>query len=139
MDDIRRQTHKDQEHSIASVLRGWPIVGKFLDWNGHITMLQLCQGPTTDSYLYQMVQYALGVLYIVALDPTSCSLITDGTCNGHECFGVIVRAAERANILKMRAQVELYHLWLIKSGQVETADILLRVTGLTPLPLDTKK
>ncbi|GJU94993.1 DDB1- and CUL4-associated factor homolog 1 [Tanacetum coccineum] len=67
IDTVMRQIQKDRKLSPEFMRVRWPAVEKFLNCNGHITMLELCQAPPIERYLHDLLQYALGVLHIVTL------------------------------------------------------------------------
>ncbi|CAL5439733.1 unnamed protein product [Camellia sinensis] len=100
MDTIFRQMQKDRKLGPAFVRARWPAVDKFLACNGHIIMLELCQAPTIDRYLHDLLQYALGVLHIVTLVPSSRKPIVNATLsNDRVGIAVILDAANGAGFV----------------------------------------
>ncbi|KAL3613831.1 hypothetical protein CASFOL_041905 [Castilleja foliolosa] len=94
MDTVFRQMQKDRKLGPALVRARWPVVDKFLLSNGHITMLELCQAPTVERYLHDLLQYALGILHIVTLVPYSRKPIVNATLsNDRVGIAVILDAA----------------------------------------------
>ncbi|CAM0901461.1 unnamed protein product [Alopecurus aequalis] len=83
MDAIFRQIQRDRKLGPALVRTRWPVMDKFLASNGHITMLELCQGLPSDRYLHDLAQYAFGVLHIITLMPHSRKLIVHGTLSNN--------------------------------------------------------
>ncbi|XP_020105156.1 DDB1- and CUL4-associated factor homolog 1 isoform X2 [Ananas comosus] len=79
MDAVFLQMQRDRKLGPAFVRARWPAVDKFLAYNGHITMLELCQAPPIERYLHDLAQYALGVLHIVTLIPYSRKSIVNAT------------------------------------------------------------
>ncbi|KAL6965324.1 hypothetical protein U1Q18_036380 [Sarracenia purpurea var. burkii] len=97
MDVIFRQIQKDRKLGPTFVRARWPAVDKFLACNGHVIMLELCQAPTFDRYLHDLLQYALGVLHIVTLVPYSRKPIANATLSNHRVgIAVILDAANGA-------------------------------------------
>ncbi|KAM1776862.1 hypothetical protein ACFX11_043606 [Malus domestica] len=94
MDAVFLQLQKDRKLGPAFVRTPWPAVDKFLGSNGHITMLELCQAPPVERYLHDLLQYALGVLHIVTLVPSSRKMIMNSTVsNNRVAIAVILDAA----------------------------------------------
>ncbi|GAB4837651.1 hypothetical protein Ancab_002501 [Ancistrocladus abbreviatus] len=94
MDGIFLQIQKDRKLGPAIVRARWSAVDKFLNCNGHIIMLELCQAPPVERYLHDLLQYALGVLHIVTLVPYSRKLIVNATLsNDRVGIAVILDAA----------------------------------------------
>ncbi|XP_048438328.1 DDB1- and CUL4-associated factor homolog 1-like [Pyrus x bretschneideri] len=94
MDAIFLQLQKDRKLGPAFVRTRWSAVDKFLGSNGHITMLELCQAPPIERYLHDLLQYALGVLHIVTLVPSSRKLIVNSTLSNNRVgIAVILDAA----------------------------------------------
>ncbi|KAL5850013.1 hypothetical protein ACOSQ4_008026 [Xanthoceras sorbifolium] len=94
MDAVFLQLQKDRKLGPAFVRTPWPAVDRFLVLNGHITMLELCQAPPVERYLHDLLQYALGVLHIVTLVPSSRRMIvTAQLSNNHAAIAVILDAA----------------------------------------------
>ncbi|KAF7138759.1 hypothetical protein RHSIM_Rhsim07G0173400 [Rhododendron simsii] len=97
MDAVFRLLQKDRKLGPAFVRTRWPAVDKFLASNGHIIMLELCQAPTVDRYLHDLVQYALGVLHIVTLVPYSRKPILNAMLSSDRVgIAVILDAANGA-------------------------------------------
>ncbi|KAG9442243.1 hypothetical protein H6P81_018097 [Aristolochia fimbriata] len=72
------------------------VVDKFLDSNGHITLLELCQAPV-EQYVDDLTQYAFGVLQIVTLVFRGRKKILDATLsNGRVGMAVILHVANGA-------------------------------------------
>uniref|UniRef100_A0A803NLD6 Uncharacterized protein n=2 Tax=Cannabis sativa TaxID=3483 RepID=A0A803NLD6_CANSA len=98
MDAVFVQLQKDRKLGPAFVRTRWPSVEKFLALNGHITMLELCQAPPVERYLHDLLQYALGVLHIVTLVPSSRKMIVNATLsNNRVAVAVILDAASVAS------------------------------------------
>ncbi|KAK7351425.1 hypothetical protein VNO77_10883 [Canavalia gladiata] len=94
MDAVFLQLQKDRKLGPAFVRTRWLAVDKFLASNGHITMLELCQAPSVERYLHDLLQYALGVLHIVTLVPSSRKMIVNATLsNSRVGIAVILDAA----------------------------------------------
>ncbi|XP_068662082.1 DDB1- and CUL4-associated factor homolog 1-like isoform X2 [Aristolochia californica] len=94
MEAIFLQIQRDRKLGPAFVRAPWPAVDKFLDCNGHITMLELCQAPTVERYLHDLAQYALGVLHIVTLVFRGRKKILDATLSNERVgMAVILDAA----------------------------------------------
>ncbi|KAL3818395.1 hypothetical protein ACJIZ3_004300 [Penstemon smallii] len=101
MDAVFRQIQKDRKLGPAFARTRWPVVDKFLNSNGHITMLELCQAPPVERYLRDLLQYALGVLHIVTLVPYSRKLIVNATLtNDRVGIAVILDAANGAGYVE---------------------------------------
>ncbi|KAH0741223.1 hypothetical protein KY290_034266 [Solanum tuberosum] len=101
MDAVFRLIQKDRRLGPAAVRARWPVVDKFLNCNGHITMLELCQAPPVERYLHDLLQYALGVLQIVTLVPYSRKLIVNATLsNDRVGIAVILDAANSAGYVE---------------------------------------
>ncbi|CAI9784731.1 unnamed protein product [Fraxinus pennsylvanica] len=101
MDAVFRQIQKDRKLGPALVRARWPIVDKFLSANGHITMLELCQAPSAERYLHDLLQYTLGVLHIVTLVPYSRKLIVNATLsNDRVGIAVILDAVNGAGYVE---------------------------------------
>ncbi|KAI8547754.1 hypothetical protein RHMOL_Rhmol07G0220000 [Rhododendron molle] len=97
MDAVFRLLQKDRKLGPAFVRTRWPAVDKFLASNGHIIMLELCQAPTVDRYLHDLLQYALGVLHIVTLVPYSRKPILNAMLSSDRVgIAVILDAANGA-------------------------------------------
>ncbi|KAG9440226.1 hypothetical protein H6P81_020391 [Aristolochia fimbriata] len=97
MEAIFLQIQRDRKLGPAFVRAPWPAVDKFLDSNGHVTMLELCQAPTVERYLHDLAQYALGVLHIVTLVFRGRKKILDATLsNDRVGMAVILDAANGA-------------------------------------------
>ncbi|XP_061347749.1 DDB1- and CUL4-associated factor homolog 1 isoform X2 [Gastrolobium bilobum] len=98
MDVVFLQLQKDRKLGPAFVRTRWPAVDKFLVCNGHITMLELCQAPPVERYLHDLLQYALGVLHIVTLVPSSRKMIVNATLSNNRAgTAVILDAASIAS------------------------------------------
>ncbi|KAI4316244.1 hypothetical protein L6164_024242 [Bauhinia variegata] len=92
------QLQKDRKLGPAFVRTRWPAVEKFLQYSGHITMLELCQAPPVERYLHDLLQYALGVLHIVTLVPNSRKMIVNATLSNNRVgIAVILDAANIAS------------------------------------------
>ncbi|KGN60146.1 DDB1- and CUL4-associated factor homolog 1 [Cucumis sativus] len=98
MDTVLLLLQKDRKLGAAFVRTRWPAAEKFLNCNGHITMLELCQAPPVDRYLHDLLQYALGVLHIVTLVPNSRKMIVNATLSNNRVgVAVILDAASIAS------------------------------------------
>ncbi|OWM77237.1 hypothetical protein CDL15_Pgr028874 [Punica granatum] len=94
VDAVFLQLQKDRKLGPAFVRTRWPAVDKFLAYNGHLTMLELCQAPPVERYLHDLLQYALGVLHIITLVPQSRKMIVNATLsNDRVGIAVILDAA----------------------------------------------
>ncbi|XP_050366514.1 DDB1- and CUL4-associated factor homolog 1 [Argentina anserina] len=94
IDAVFMQLQKDRKLGPAFVRTRWPAVDRFLGYNGHITMLELCQAPPVERYLHDLLQYALGVLHIVTLVPSSRKMIVNSTLSNNRVgIAVILDAA----------------------------------------------
>ncbi|KAL3650987.1 hypothetical protein CASFOL_007390 [Castilleja foliolosa] len=101
MDTVFRQMQKERKLGPALVRARWPVVDKFLGSSGHITMLELCQAPTVERYLHDLLQYALGILHIVTLVPYSRRPIVNATLsNDRVGIAVILDAANGAGYVE---------------------------------------
>ncbi|KAF7830210.1 DDB1- and CUL4-associated factor-like protein 1 [Senna tora] len=97
MDAVFQQLQKDRKLGPAFVRTRWPAVEKFLASSGHVTMLELCQAPPVERYLHDLLQYALGVLHIVTLVPSSRKMIVNATLSNNRVgIAVILDAANIA-------------------------------------------
>ncbi|XP_028790520.1 LOW QUALITY PROTEIN: DDB1- and CUL4-associated factor homolog 1-like, partial [Neltuma alba] len=97
IDAVFLQLQKDRKLGPAFVRTRWPAVEKFLAYNGHATMLELCQAPPVERYLHDLLQYALGVLHIVTLVPSSRKMIVNTTLSNNRVgIAVILDAANIA-------------------------------------------
>lgn len=98
MDAVFLQLQKDRKLCLVFVTTKWQEVEKFLASNGHITMLELCQAPPVERYLHDLLQYALGVLQIVTLVPSSRKMIINATLSTNRAgIAVILDAANIAS------------------------------------------
>ncbi|KAL6521720.1 hypothetical protein OROGR_018289 [Orobanche gracilis] len=97
IDAVFLQLQKEPKLGPAFVRTRWPPVEKFLESNGHIIMLELCQAPPVERYLRDLLQYALGVLHIVTLVPSSRKMIVD-TILSNSRVGIAV-LLDAANIV----------------------------------------
>ncbi|XP_057434580.1 DDB1- and CUL4-associated factor homolog 1-like [Lotus japonicus] len=98
IDAVFQQLQKDRKLGPAFVRTYWPAVEKFVSYNGHITMLELCQAPPQERYLHDLVQYALGILHIVTLVPSSRKMIVNTTLSNNRAgIAVILDAANIAS------------------------------------------
>uniref|UniRef100_A0A7N0TYB7 LisH domain-containing protein n=1 Tax=Kalanchoe fedtschenkoi TaxID=63787 RepID=A0A7N0TYB7_KALFE len=98
MDAVFIQLQKDRKLGSAFVRAKWPAVERFLSFGGHNIMLELCQAPSDERYLHDLVQYALGVLHIVTLVPYSRKLIVNASLsNDRVGIAVILDAANIVN------------------------------------------
>ncbi|CAJ1973783.1 unnamed protein product [Sphenostylis stenocarpa] len=98
MDAVFLQLQKDRKLGPAFVRTRWLAVEKFLASNGHVTMLELCQAPPVERYLHDLLQYALGVLHIVTLVPSSRKMIVNVTLSNNRVgIAVILDAANIAS------------------------------------------
>ncbi|KAE9609201.1 putative transcription factor WD40-like family [Lupinus albus] len=94
IDAVFLQLQKDRKLGPAFVRTRWQPVEKFMASNGHITMLELCQAPSVERYLHDLLQFALGVLHIVTLVPSSRKIIVNTTLsNNRVAIAVILDAA----------------------------------------------
>ncbi|XP_058091268.1 DDB1- and CUL4-associated factor homolog 1 isoform X2 [Magnolia sinica] len=97
MEAVFVQIQRDRKLGPLFVRARWPAVDKFLASNGHIIMLELCQAPPDERYLHDLAQYALGVLHIVTLFPSSRKLIVNATLSNERVgMAVILDAANGA-------------------------------------------
>ncbi|GJR37149.1 DDB1- and CUL4-associated factor homolog 1 [Tanacetum coccineum] len=88
---------KDRKLGPAFMRVCWPAIEKFLNYNGHITMLELCQAPPVERYLHDLLQYTSGVLHIVTLVTDGRKLLVSATVsNDHSGITVILDAAHGA-------------------------------------------
>uniref|UniRef100_A0A2P2IM53 DDB1-and CUL4-associated factor homolog 1 n=1 Tax=Rhizophora mucronata TaxID=61149 RepID=A0A2P2IM53_RHIMU len=98
MDAVFLQLQKDRKLGPTFVRTRFPAVDKFLGFNGHITLLELCQAPPVDRYLHDLLQYALGVLHIVTLVNESRKMIVNATLSNNRAgIAVILDAANIAS------------------------------------------
>ncbi|CAL0305693.1 unnamed protein product [Lupinus luteus] len=105
IDAVFLQLQKDRKLGPAFVRTRWPPVEKFLASNGHITMLELCQAPPVERYLHDLLQYALGVLHIVTLVPSSRKMIVNTTLSNNR-VGIAV-ILDAANIVGSHVDPEI--------------------------------
>ncbi|KAK9128240.1 hypothetical protein Syun_017037 [Stephania yunnanensis] len=97
MDAVFIQIQRDRKLGPAFVRARWPAVDKFLNSNGHVIVLELCQAPPVERYLHDLAQYALGVLHIVTFVPYSRKLIVNATLsNDRVGMAVILDAVNNA-------------------------------------------
>ncbi|CAL1361805.1 unnamed protein product [Linum trigynum] len=97
MDAVFLQLQKDRKLGPAFARARFPAVDKFLGFNGHITMLELCQAPPVERYLHDLLQYALGVLHIVTLVNDGRKMIVNATLSNNRVgIAVILDAANIA-------------------------------------------
>ncbi|KAI3919224.1 hypothetical protein MKW92_012792 [Papaver armeniacum] len=83
MDSVFRQIQHDRKLGPAFVNSWWPVVERFLAYNGHLTLLKLCQAPPAERYMHDLALYALGVLHVVTLIPNGRKSILDVTVNNN--------------------------------------------------------
>ncbi|KAL3587282.1 hypothetical protein D5086_014149 [Populus alba] len=95
MDAVFLQLQKDRKLGSAFVRTRFPAVDKFLGFNGHVTMLELCQAPPiVERYLHDLLQYAFGVLHIVTLVNDSRKMIVNATLSNNRVgIAIILDAA----------------------------------------------
>ncbi|MED6201184.1 hypothetical protein PIB30_092395 [Stylosanthes scabra] len=105
IDAVFLQLQKDRKLGPAFVRTRWPSVEKFLAYSGHITMLELCQAPPVERYLHDLLQYALGVLHIVTLVPSSRKMIVNATLSNNR-VGIAV-ILDAANIVSSHVDPEI--------------------------------
>ncbi|XP_019415003.1 PREDICTED: DDB1- and CUL4-associated factor homolog 1-like isoform X1 [Lupinus angustifolius] len=105
IDAVFLQLQKDRKLGPAFVRTRWPPVEKFLASNGHITMLELCQAPPVERYLHDLLQYALGVLHVVTLVPSSRKMIVNTTLSNNR-VGIAV-ILDAANIVGSHVDPEI--------------------------------
>ncbi|KAE9603737.1 hypothetical protein Lal_00002461 [Lupinus albus] len=105
IDAIFLQLQKDRKLGPAFVRTRWPPVEKFLASNGHITMLELCQAPPVERYLHDLLQYALGVLHVVTLVPSSRKMVVNTTLSNNR-VGIAV-ILDAANIVGSHVDPEI--------------------------------
>nr|KYP57208.1 Protein VPRBP [Cajanus cajan] len=105
MDAVFLQLQKDRKLGPAFVRTRWLAVEKFLASNGHVTMLELCQAPPVERYLHDLLQYALGVLHIVTLVPSSRKMIVNVTLSNNR-VGIAV-ILDAANIVSNHVDPEI--------------------------------
>ncbi|KAL6496597.1 hypothetical protein OROGR_029855 [Orobanche gracilis] len=105
MDAVVLQLQKDRKLGPAFVKTHWPSVEKFVSYNGHITMLELCQAPSGDRYLHDLLQYALSILHIITLVPSSRKMIVNTTLSNNRAGIAIILDA--ANIASNRVDPEI--------------------------------
>ncbi|KAI3855494.1 hypothetical protein MKX03_004351 [Papaver bracteatum] len=97
VDAVFIQIQRDRKLGTAFVRSHWPAVEKFLEFNGHITMLELCHAPPVERYLHDLAQYALGVLHIVTLVPSGRRSVVNATLNNNRVgMAVLLDAANAA-------------------------------------------
>ncbi|KAI3970170.1 hypothetical protein MKW92_015146 [Papaver armeniacum] len=97
VDAVFIQIQRDRKLGSAFVRSHWPAVEKFLEFNGHITMLELCHAPPVERYLHDLAQYALGVLHIVTLVPSGRRSVVNATLNNNRVgMAVLLDAANAA-------------------------------------------
>ncbi|KAL7599824.1 hypothetical protein Lser_V15G22858 [Lactuca serriola] len=100
IDAVFRQIQKDRKLGPAFVRANWPAVEKFVNCNGHTTMLELCQAPPVERYLHDLLQYALGILHIVTLVPNSRRMVVNATLSNDRLgIAVILDAANGAGFV----------------------------------------
>ncbi|KAL4564995.1 hypothetical protein LXL04_029076 [Taraxacum kok-saghyz] len=100
IDAVFRQIQKDRRLGPAFARAHFHAVDKFLNSNGHITMLELCQAPPVERYLHDLLQYALGILHIVTLVPSSRKLVVSATLSNDRLgIAVILDAANGAGFV----------------------------------------
>ncbi|KAL9660573.1 hypothetical protein QQ045_025389 [Rhodiola kirilowii] len=98
MDTVFIQLQQDRKLGSAFVRAKWHAVERFLSFGGHNIMLELCQAPSDERYLRDLVQYALGVLHIVTLVPNIRKLIVTVTLSDDRVgIAVILDAANIGN------------------------------------------
>ncbi|KAG9131571.1 hypothetical protein Leryth_015130 [Lithospermum erythrorhizon] len=101
VDAIFRQIQKERKLGPALVRARWSVIDKFLNSNGHVTMLELCQAPPVERYLHDLLQYALGVLHIVTLVPYSRKLVVNAAVsNDRVGIAIILDAASGAGYVE---------------------------------------
>ncbi|TVU16712.1 hypothetical protein EJB05_40287 [Eragrostis curvula] len=84
MEAVFRQIQRDRKLGPALVRAGWPVLDRFVASNGHITMLELCKFQAHgDRYLRDLTQYAIGVLHIVTLMPSSRKWMVQATLSNN--------------------------------------------------------
>ncbi|XP_057422725.1 DDB1- and CUL4-associated factor homolog 1-like [Lotus japonicus] len=107
MDAVFLQLQKDRKLGSSFVRTRWPAVDKFLACNGHVTMLELCQGPPppVERYLHDLLQYALDVLHIVTLVPSSRKMIVTATLSNNRVGTAVILDA--ANIVSNHDDPEI--------------------------------
>ncbi|KAL2346826.1 hypothetical protein Fmac_000826 [Flemingia macrophylla] len=105
IDAVFLQLQKDRKLGPAFVRTRWLAVEKFLASNGHVTMLELCQAPPVERYLHDLLQYALGVLHIVTLVPSSRKMIVNVTLSNNR-VGIAV-ILDAANIVSNHVDPEI--------------------------------
>lgn len=95
MDAIVVQLQRDRKLGPAFVRSRWPPLDSFMQYNGHIVLLELTQQAAPgERYLHEIVQHSLGVLQIVSLVPYTRRLIVDSTLsNDRSGMAVILDAA----------------------------------------------
>ncbi|XP_071741700.1 DDB1- and CUL4-associated factor homolog 1 [Rutidosis leptorrhynchoides] len=100
VDAVFRQIQKDRKLGPAFARAHWPVVDKFFACRGHIIMLELCQAPPVERYLHDLLQYALGVLHIVTLVPSSRKPVVTATLSNDRLgIAVILDAANCAGFV----------------------------------------
>ncbi|XP_031373868.1 DDB1- and CUL4-associated factor homolog 1-like isoform X2 [Punica granatum] len=105
VDAVFLQLQKDRKLGPAFVRTPWPAVDKFLAYNGHLTMLELCQAPPVERYFHDLLQYALGVLHIITLVPQSRKMIVNATLS-NDRVGIAV-ILDAANITSSKFDPEI--------------------------------
>ncbi|ERN08575.1 hypothetical protein AMTRI_Chr11g155380 [Amborella trichopoda] len=97
MDAVFLQLQRDRKLGPAFVRARWPVVQKFLDFNGHTILLELCQAPPADRYLHDLAQYALDILQLVTLVPNSRKAVVTATLSNERVgMAVILDSANGA-------------------------------------------
>ncbi|XP_058091271.1 DDB1- and CUL4-associated factor homolog 1 isoform X5 [Magnolia sinica] len=119
MEAVFVQIQRDRKLGPLFVRARWPAVDKFLASNGHIIMLELCQAPPDERYLHDLAQYALGVLHIVTLFPSSRKLIVNATLSNERVgMAVILDAANGAGYVDPEVGKKLSELIRDSGSQV---------------------
>ncbi|XP_024402964.1 DDB1- and CUL4-associated factor homolog 1 isoform X1 [Physcomitrium patens] len=91
MDTIIVQLQRDRKLGPAFVRSRWPPLDAFMQYNGHIVLLELTQQAAPgERYLHEIVQHSLGVLQIVTLVPYTRRLIIDSTLSNERSFMAVV-------------------------------------------------
>nr|XP_024375694.1 DDB1- and CUL4-associated factor homolog 1-like isoform X2 [Physcomitrium patens] len=91
MDTIIVQLQRDRKLGTAFVRSRWAPLDAFMQYNGHIVLLELTQQAAPgERYLHEIVQHSLGVLQIVTLVPYTRRLIVDSTLSNERSFMAVV-------------------------------------------------
>ncbi|MCO5576210.1 hypothetical protein L7F22_030018 [Adiantum nelumboides] len=94
MESLILQIQRDRKLGPAFVRARWPMLEKFINFSGHLVLLELTQVGPGERYLHDIAQHALGVLQIVSLMPFSRKPIISSTLsNERSSMSVLLDAA----------------------------------------------